>query len=179
MPESKSAGSVHESSVKHRLREELRKYLIVSAYLYICFVALELFKVALLREAGMHYLPFGLAIAKALIVGKFLLIGDSAGIGMRVAAPTVLHRITWRVVLLFILLIVLSIAEEVLVGFVHGHSMAQVLQELQQRSWPELLATSLLVLLILVPLVAVTELNRALGPGALWRVMRSPPGPAG
>jgi len=37
---------------------------------------------------------------------------------------------------------------------------------------PELLATSLLVLLILVPLVCFGEVNRALGPGALGRLLK-------
>ena len=54
--------------VKARLREELRHYLFVSAYLYVCIGAIELFKIAVLRDAGIVYLPLGFAAAKALIL---------------------------------------------------------------------------------------------------------------
>ena len=166
-----------EHNVKERLREELHKYLFVSLYLYVCFVALMLFKDSLLREAGMHYLPLGFAVAKALILGKFVLLGESAGVGSRVSSPTLLHRIAYRTILLLVLLIALTVAEELLVGWIHGHTLAQTVSELQVRSLPELFATYLLLLLILVPLVALEEINRALGPGVLWRVLRSRPTP--
>lgn len=161
---------------KERLRAELHKYLIVSTYLCVCFVALELYKASLLNEEGVRYLPVGFAAAKALIIGKFLLIGESARVGQRIAAPTLAHRIVYRVILLFVLVIALSMAEELVAGLLHGHTLAQTLGALQQRSLPELLATSLLILLILVPLVAVAEVNRALGPGVITRLLRSRPG---
>jgi hypothetical protein len=161
--------------LKERLREELRKYLIVSVYLYICFVAILLYKASLLSEEGLHYLPFGLAAAKALIIGKFLLIGESVGVGSRIAVPTLLHRIAYRVMLLFILVVALSIAEELVVGWLHHHSVAQTIDELRQKYLPEKLATWLLILLILIPLVAFAEISRALGPGALGRLLKSRP----
>lgn len=164
-----------EHNLKERLREELHKYLLVSVYLYVCFVAIQLYKASLLSEEGLHYLPLGFAAAKALIIGKFLLIGESVGVGSRLAVPTLLHRIAYRVIVLFILVVALSIAEELVVGWLHHHSVAHTIDELKQKYLPELLATSLLVLLILVPLVAFAEINRALGPGTLGRLLKSRP----
>jgi hypothetical protein len=142
----------------------LRKYLIVSAYLYVCFGAITLFKMAVLRDAGVTYLPFGFAAAKALILGKFLLIGDAARVGTRWAARTMLQRIVHRVLLLLVLLIVLVAIEEVLVGWAHGRPVSQTLAEYRHRL-PEVLAMLLLLLLILVPLVVATEVGHAIGPG--------------
>jgi hypothetical protein len=68
MSDTESSGPAGGESLKHRLREELRKYLIVSAYLYICFGALQFYKAALLQDAGVHYLPLGVAVVKALII---------------------------------------------------------------------------------------------------------------
>jgi hypothetical protein len=168
------SGSGHGGGARARLREELRHYLMVSAYLYVCIGAVELFKVAVLRDTGNAYLPLGFAAAKALILGKFLLIGDAAGVGSRVGARTVLQRIVLRVLLLFALLIVLVVVEELLVGWFHGHPLAQTLAEYRHRL-PEVLAMLLLLLLILVPLVAVTEVSRAMGPGALRDLFLTPP----
>jgi len=167
------SSSGQASGVKARLREELHKYLVVSGYLYVCFVAIVLFKMAVLRDAGIAYLPLGFAAAKALILGKFLLIGEVAHVGSRVGARTVLQRIVRRVALLFAMLIVLVVIEELLVGWFHGHSPAQTLAEYGHRL-PEVLAMQLLLLLILVPLIAVIEVNRAMGPGALRDLLRSP-----
>src|SRR5687768_936270 len=79
--ESSSAG--RGESLKSRLREELRNYLIVSAYLFICFGALLFYKAALLDHAGVHYLPLSVAVVKALIIGKFLLIGDAVRVRLQ------------------------------------------------------------------------------------------------
>jgi len=171
------SASDHAGGIKARLREELRKYLAVSGYLYVCFVAILLFKMAVLRDTGVAYLPLGLAAAKALIVGKFVLIGEAMHVGSRVGARTVLQRIVRRVVLLFALLIVLVVVEELLVGWIHGHPVAQTLAEYRHRL-PEVLAMLLLLLLILVPLVAAMEVSRAMGPGALRDVLSAPPGQA-
>jgi hypothetical protein len=171
------SSSDHAGGVKARLREELHKYLAVSGYLYVCFVAIQLFKLAVLRDAGVAYLPLGLAAAKALILGKFVLIGEAAHVGSRVGARTVLQRIVRRVVLLFALLIVLVVIEELLVGWFHGHPVAQTLAEYRHRL-PEVLAMLLLLLLILVPIVAVPEVSRAMGPGTLRDLVLAPPGQA-
>jgi len=170
-------GSCHKRGIKARLREELRHYVIVSAYLYVCIGAIELFKSAVLRDTGIAYLPLGFAAAKALILGKFLLIGEAAHVGSRVGARTVLQRIVRRVALLFALLIVLVVIEELLAGWFHGHSPAQTLAEYGHRL-PEVLAMLLLLLLILVPLIAVIEVSRAMGPGALRDLFLSSPAPA-
>jgi len=167
----------HAGGVKARLREELHKYLAVSGYLYVCFVAIVLFKMAVLRDAGVAYLPLGLAGAKALILGKFVLIGEAARVGSRVGARTVLQRVVRRVALLFALLILLVVVEELLVGWFHGHPVAQTLAEYRHRL-PEVLAMLLLLLLILVPLVAVTEVSHAMGPGALRDLLLTAPGQA-
>ncbi len=108
---------------RERLREELKRYLAVSAYLYICFAAILLYKAAILSTAGQHFLPLGLAAGKALILGKFVLLGEAAGVGTRVHARTVLQRIVNRSVLFLVVLVVLTAVEEVVVGLVHGESI--------------------------------------------------------
>lgn len=163
--------------LKERLREELRHYLWVSTYLFVCFSAIMLYKSAVLRSVGLHFLPFGLAAGKALILGKFILIGQAAGLGTRIGVRNLLQRIALRSILFLALLIVLTLVEEIIVGLVHGHSVGQVLAEFSGSALPEHLASAFLVLLVLAPLAAVTEVSRALGPGALRRLMLDPAKP--
>jgi hypothetical protein len=169
MSDTESSGPAGGESLKHRLRDELRKYLIVSAYLYVCFGALQLYKAALLQDAGVHYAAWGVAVVKALIVGKFLLIGDAVQNRMRRHPQGLPGRIGKRVFWLLVILVLLTIAEELVVGWIHGQSVVEMQAEFHSRSMPELLAEMLLMLLILVPLVAAAEVSQALGPGVLRR----------
>lgn len=149
-----------EASLKERAREELRNYAFVAAYLYVCFGAILFYKTALLREEGVAFLPHGLAAIKALILGKFILIGEAVGVGSRVQPNSLVPAIVTRSALFFLLLIVLSVVEELVVGKMHGRSLAETVAELRQHAGLEMLATSVLVLLILVPLIAFKELRR-------------------
>jgi len=161
-----------------RLRHELRQYAITVAYLYVWFGALLLYKTALLREHAIGFLPFGLAAGKALILGKFVLIGESARLGSRGRARTLLHLIVRKICLFLLLLVALTVVEELIVGRVHGRSFAQTLAGYGSRSLLELGSTCLLVLLVLAPFIATKEVSRALGPGALRRVLfGAPAGP--
>lgn len=152
---------------RDRLREELFRYLGISAYLYVCFLALELYKAAALQAVGLHYVVLGLAAGKALVIGKFALIGDAVGAGQRVSSRNVLQRIINRSLLLFVALLLLKCVEEAILGAVRGRSVASMVSELVSGALPELLASSFLLLLILVPWVFVTELDRVLGKGSI------------
>src|SRR5579864_1490070 len=68
----------HAAPVKatrlQRLRRELSEYLVISAYLFVCFGALLFYKAAILHSDGIEFAPFGVAVAKALVLGKFVLL---------------------------------------------------------------------------------------------------------
>ena len=158
-------------SRKERVREELRNYAIVAAYLYVCFAAVLFYKSALLREEGMNFLPHGLALTKALILGKFLLIGEAVGLGAGLHGSGLLRVVVTKSILFFLLLVVLSVLEEIVVGWAHGHAVAQTLAEFEKHSVYEMLSVSLLLLLVLIPLITAKEFTRALGPGGLSRIV--------
>ena len=122
-------------TLKDRAREELRSYALIAGYLYVCFAAIMLYKSALLREAGVGFLPHGIAAAKALILGKFILLGEAAGVGTRLRSTrTLIHAIAVKSLLFFVFLILLSVAEEFLVGRMRGHSFAQTLADYHFRA---------------------------------------------
>ena len=62
-------------------------------YLYVCFGAMLLYKMAILHAAGIDYAPYGLAAVKALILGKFMLLGRAARLGDRYQDRRVIHVI--------------------------------------------------------------------------------------
>lgn len=157
-------------ALKEWLREELRDFALVAAYLWICLFVLTLYKSAVLREVGVNFLPLGFAVGKALILAKFLLISRRAAQYTR-HARTVAGDIALQSLLCLLLLLALTAVEEVLVGWVRGHSILQTIAEHGKRSPFEMFVECLLLLLVLVPLVALKVYSRIVGPGALRELL--------
>jgi hypothetical protein len=157
-----------------RLREELHRYAIISAYLFVCFSVILLYRSALLLEQGQHFLPLGTAAVKALVLGKFLLIGEAFSVGGLLRVKTLMGRIAMHSLVLLVVLLLLTLVEEVVVGWVHHRAAAASLGEFFGPLLPERLAVSLVMLLVLIPLVTLIEMNRVLGPGTLARFLRGP-----
>ncbi|MCF6110862.1 hypothetical protein [Mesorhizobium muleiense] len=158
-------------TIAQRAKNELREYALLSLYLFVCFGALILYKAAILGEEGISYLPSGLAAIKALILAKFIMLGQMIRLGDRRGGGRIAYVIAYKALLYLILLLVLSVLEEVVVGLIHGRSVAASLAEFGGAKLPQTLATSLIMLLILIPYLASRELNVALGEGRLWKLL--------
>jgi hypothetical protein len=153
------------------------EFAIISAYLYVCLGALLLYKTALLEGEGIGYAPYGLAAAKALILGKFILLGHALKIGGDGARRRLVVQILYKSLLLMLLLVVLTASEEGILAFIHGHSVTKAMIGLAGGTLGLTLATSFRVLLILIPYVAAREISLALGEGKLMQLLtqrRSP-----
>jgi GYF domain 2 len=61
-----------KATLAQRARHEVAEYLAISAYLFVCFGSLLFYKSAILRNDGIEFTAFSLALVKALILGKFI-----------------------------------------------------------------------------------------------------------
>jgi len=154
-------------TLKDRAREELHNYLLIAGYLYVCFGVALIYKSALLQQEGVNFLPHGLAAIKALILGKFVLLGEAAGIGSRLRVSSVAMAVTFKTLMFFLFLVLLSVAEELVAGRIHGKPFAATLADFERSSVRMLVSESLLLLVILIPLITAKEISRYLGPGGL------------
>jgi hypothetical protein len=158
------------ATLAQRARRELVEYLAVSAYLFVCFSALLFYKSAILRTEGIESTAFGLALVKALILGKFVLVlqaikmderGDKRGI--------LLIDILKTSILFLIFLVALNAVEEIALGYFHGRDVHEVLGEMAGGSLPEAVAVCVLLLLVLIPYFSFRRLASRLGDGVLWK----------
>jgi len=161
---------MEKTSVRERARDELRNYALVAGYLFVCFAVLWFYETT--WSGGTDVMANLAAVAiKALIFGKFILIGEAVGVGKSTRAPHLLGAIVTKALQFLLLLIVLTIVEEVLVGLHHGSSVGQTMAEFERHSAVQMLAKCLLALFILLPLIAIKELSRTLGPGVLQNLL--------
>lgn len=154
-------------TLKARLAHELRIYAVISAYLFVCFAVILFYEASQSASKDVSILTLGVAAVKALVLGKFILIGEVFKPGTRLDAPTVLHRVAWRTLGMLIVLAIFKVLEELIVGLVHGKDFASIVSELTEMSWVSAVAPLLMMLLILIPLMIAIELNRVLGDDGL------------
>ena len=140
-------------SVKQRLRHELHEYVEVSIYLFVCLVALLFYRFSLLEEEHQATTwRFGFAAGKALVLGKFILIGRTLRIGERHRTRTLPSRVIIKSLFFLVLLLALSAVEEMLLALIHGRPIAGTLSE---GGTPlQIVASSVLMWLILIPYFA-------------------------
>jgi hypothetical protein len=160
------------ATLVRRAREELIEYLSISAYLYVCFGSVLLYKAAILRGEGIEYAAFGVAIVKALILGKFLLVLHALKMGERgPRSGTLLASIIKKSVLFALLLIVMTVVEEMIAGYFHGRAIQEILHDIGGGTLPSAFATGELLLLILIPYFAFREIGASLGEGGLAKFL--------
>jgi hypothetical protein len=153
-----------------RARHELAEYLAISAYLFVCFGSLLFYKSAILRNDGIEFGALTLALVKALILGKFILILQAVGVGERGYKSGILLVDILKTSFLFlILLVALNAIEEITLGFFHGRATREVLGEMAGGTLPEAMAVCILLLLVLIPYFSFRSLAARLGHGVLWK----------
>ena len=118
-------------TLHQRAMHEFKELAIISSYLYITIGAVILMKTAVLRtEGGVEFIPWGIAIVKAVVLGKFVLLGNLVHLGGRNTTRPLIWPTLRRAFSFLVLLVVLTIIEEAVVGLFHHRSIAASLGNL-------------------------------------------------
>ncbi len=160
--------------IANRLTDELKEFAIVAVYLYVCFAALLYLKASILKAHGIAFAPYGLAAAKALICAKFVSLGHVFHVGERFKSQPLIWPTLHKSIAFLALLLVLNAVEEVLVGLIHHRSILDSLAEVGGGTLDQLIATSLIGLLILIPFFAFRALGEVIGERNLVRLFFRP-----
>jgi hypothetical protein len=157
------------ATLQQRATHEIKEFLILTVYLYITLGAVIVMKTAVLHTEGIEFAFWGVAIVKAVVLAKFMLVGNAMKIGQRYTGPLIwptLHK----AFAFLLLLVILTIIEAVVVGLFHHQSIAASLGDLVGSRLEETLAGYLIMLLVLIPYFAFRVLGEALGEGRLVRM---------
>jgi hypothetical protein len=165
--------SAPRQGAKQRLIHEMRSYALTVLYLAICFGAIQAYKAALLTEEQVRYTSYGFAIVKAMVLAKFMMVGDAVNASRRIEGESLARGVLRSSLRMMLILVALSVVEELVVGAVHGAHPAQVFAEhMDGGRWAEFLAHALLLWLILLPYLGLKHLAEVMGPEAFRRALR-------
>lgn len=150
------------ADLKSRVQDELKRYALVSIYLFVCFSVILLYDAAQNPSVDTPVVLIGIALCKALVLGKFVLLGEALQPGSRIKAATLLQRVALRTLGMLLVLVLLKLIEELILGLVRGQGIGESMARLGNMSGLELVAPVLLMLVILIPLMSAIELDKAL-----------------
>src|SRR5271170_2382907 len=146
-------------TLRRRAVHEFKELVIISLYLYVTLGAVILLKTAVLHSDGIEFSPWGVAIVKAVVLAKFMLLGEAIKIGGRTTTGPLVWPTLQKAFVLLVVLIALTVIEEAVVGLFHHRSIAASLGELFGSRLEETLAGYLIMLLVLIPYCAFRVLG--------------------
>lgn len=159
-----------KATLHQRAVHELKEFAILTVYLYVTLGAVILMKTAVLHSVGIEFVPWGIAIVKAMVLAKFMLVGSAMKIGERFTNRPLIWPTLHKALAFLLLLVAMTIIEEALVGLFHGQSITVSLGDLFGVRLEETITSYLIMLLVLTPYFAFQVLGEALGEGRLARM---------
>lgn len=164
-----------KTTLRAKAADEAKEFALFAAYLFICFAALGYLKAANLAEHGITFSPFAFAAVKALICAKFMSIGHAFHLGERFKTRALIWPTLYKSFVYLVLLLVLNGLEEIIEGLLHHRSIMDSLYAISGgSSLHQLIAASIVALLVLIPFFAFSELGEVVGSRNLMRLFFEP-----
>lgn len=161
-------------SLKARAFSEMKKYLLITLYLWVLLALFSLYKKELLQENGINYWNQSYAIVNAMVFAKVMLLGEMLDLGARLRKLALIWVVFGKSLLFTILLIVFHMAEEMLRAWIKHLPVAETVLNFGGGSWFGIFIYAALLFVTLVPLFAFREVSDAMGKDQLWRMLISP-----
>ncbi len=160
-----------KEGLRYRIKDEFIQVSLLALYFAAWFCTIAFFSFALLREAAIPITPFGLAIIKAGLCAKFMMIGKAL-FPLRVDANrSLLKSIFWHSIAYLGIVLALSFVESGIEGLFHGKSFVESLSSFGHGDPIYIAALSLMYWLILWPYLLVLGLNQSLGNTAVRTIL--------
>ena len=156
---------VNEKKVgwKQKLFHELIEYWINFVYLALFFGVFTAYRRLIMAEYQIGYQHYGIAVIKALVLAKVIMIGDFLRLGRRLEDKSLIFPTLYKSAVFSIWVAVFNVLEDVIKGLLHGTGLAGGFVELISKGKDELLAGCLVIFFAFIPFFAFKELGELLG----------------
>jgi hypothetical protein len=151
---------------KHQIKEkaidELKRFAIIAAYLWVLFGMFEVHRWAILKEfhvSSVSGFRIGFALVNALLMGKIFLLGETLHVGERLRTKRLIHSVLFKAATFALFLIAFQLIEESIIGLIHGKAIAASIPGGLERKVVE----GVMAFVVLIPFFLYTEVERVLG----------------
>ncbi len=165
---SAASATAEKHSLKDRALDELRRYLVITLYLWVMFALFSFYRRLILQEEGISVWGQSLAIVNALVFAKVILIGQALNLdnGLRKYARGFIAL--WNAFLFTILLSLFHIFEDAIKAWFEGRPLSVSLVDFGGGTLRGFLTIGGILFVSLIPFFGMNEVARAVGGQALW-----------
>jgi hypothetical protein len=161
-------------TLKQKAYHELKEFLVIALYLWVILALFDLYRSVILSEEHINLVHQGFAVINALALAKVLLIAKALHLGEWIDDWPLIYPTLLKSTLFTIVLACFKILEDAGIGMYSGKSFQQSIADLGGGTLNGILCISLIMLVMLIPFFAVTELQAVLGEGKLKQLFFRP-----
>ena len=163
-----------KKSLRARAYEELRKFLVIFAYLWLVFFVFLVHEWAVLASNHISFKFYGLAVVNALVLSKIMLIAEALKFAERLNDKPLVYPIAFKSISFSALLMVSYVVEEIVVGLFHGKSVAESFPQVGGGGLVGVLTVGAILCIALVPFFGFREIARVIGEAEFRSLMLGP-----
>ena len=163
-----------KKNVKEKAISEVKKFASIVCYLWVLFSLLEIHRYAVLREVHQTSVSgyrLGLALINALVLGKVILIAQDLHLAERFSEKRIVSSALFKAAVFALLLVGFDVLEEVIVGVIHGKSVAASVPQMGGGGLEGKVIVGVIGFVVLIPFFLFTEMQRVLGRNELYSLI--------
>jgi hypothetical protein len=160
---------MHDKAVagKRKFVEEAKIFLLLFLYLALLLGGFGWYKRLILLEYQYEFSHYGYSVVEAAVLAKLMLVGNAMGFFKRLHKGPLIVASLFQTLVFSCIFIFFSLEEETVLGLIHGHGISWGFHKLLATSWMQVLADFIIIFMCFVPLFAIWELAKVLGPEQL------------
>jgi len=167
----KETSTAERPTLKERAFKEFKRFVVIFLYLWVVFGLLSIHESLVLSQHHLDVEEHTFAIINAFVFAKVLLVGEQLHLGSRFEKKPLIYPILYRCLVFTVLLMSFHVAESVVVGLWHGHTVAESLPPFFGWNPKGVLAISILCYVLLLPFFAFREFARVIGRPEMWALL--------
>jgi hypothetical protein len=152
-----------QGNLKEKVIHELTEYWINVIYLTLVFASFVQYRRFILASHDILYENYGVAVIKALILAKVIMIGSVLRLGRGLEDKPLIYPTLYKTAIFTLFLAVFAVLENVAKCLWKGTGLTGELVQFLGNNPNEFIANSLVVFVAFLPFFGVKELGRVLG----------------
>jgi hypothetical protein len=168
-----AGGSPHTrmQGIAQKAKDEFKEWVVMFLYLWFMFALFALHQSIIMMQQQLDVPRQSFAIVNALILSKVMLVAEGMHLAQGRQDSRPILVILNKSVAFALLFIVFHILESVIVGVVHGKTIAASFPELAGGEFQGIVSLGIIVSVSLLPFFGFREVSRALGQDRLVRLL--------
>jgi hypothetical protein len=161
--------SENHPGLKARVLTEAKTLFLLFIYLFLLLSAFTAYRHLILAQYDVSFVfRYGANAVEAFLLAKVITVGRFLRLGERFRSRALIIPTIYKTVCFSIFAVVFFIAEETVIGWLHGKAMSVVLEEIFSQTVWGILAKVLVLFMALGPLFAIWETGRMVGEHKLF-----------